>query len=251
MGWLSRMSYRAIVKGASRSLRHARRSPLSELRDVQDQVHIARLLVSELYTLAERRLALPVLWSDKFPRPRGTDWSWRPELWRGPLHERGIVADSPSNVLSHEVALFHDCNAAEVLLRQVRNTGEADLAAFGLVIEVFQFSGSYLSTAITLPAEACQGLLKRHLVRVDTVIDMESPREIYARLNIQHGPNVEQLVRELPKSGSQTIEFDLAYSDLNEKRIEKIWLDLIFDRPHMNRIVVRDLTFCRYPRAEL
>ena len=47
------------------------------------------------------------------------------------------------------------------------------------------------------------------------------------------------------------MEFDLAYCDLNEKRIEKAWLDLIFEGPAMNQITLRDVTMCRYPRAEI
>ena len=47
------------------------------------------------------------------------------------------------------------------------------------------------------------------------------------------------------------VEFDLGYSDINEKRVERMWLDLIFEGPEMNQITIRDITFCRYPRAEL
>ncbi len=47
------------------------------------------------------------------------------------------------------------------------------------------------------------------------------------------------------------VEFDLGYSDINEKRLERMWLDLIFEGPEMNQINMRDITFCRYPRAEL
>ncbi len=47
------------------------------------------------------------------------------------------------------------------------------------------------------------------------------------------------------------VEFDLSYTNLNEKRVEKIWLDLIFEGPEMNQVTVRDITFSRLPRAEL
>ena len=47
------------------------------------------------------------------------------------------------------------------------------------------------------------------------------------------------------------VEFDLAYSKLNEKRVEKAWIDLIFEGPEMNQVVIRDLTFSRRPRAAL
>ena len=88
--------------------------------------------------------------------------------------------------------------------------------------------------------------------RVVTGIETERPIEIFARLNIRHGPNTEQLVRELPHDAPGTlVEFDLAYSRLNEKRVERAWLDLIFETPDMNQVTLRDLTFARYRRAAL
>ena len=48
-----------------------------------------------------------------------------------------------------------------------------------------------------------------------------------------------------------SVEFDLAYSTLNEKRVEKAWVDIIFEGPQMNQVVLRDLTFSRRPRASL
>ena len=50
---------------------------------------------------------------------------------------------------------------------------------------------------------------------------------------------------------SISVEFDLAYSKLNEKRIEAAWIDLIFEGPEMNQVVLRDLTFSRSPRAQI
>jgi hypothetical protein len=47
------------------------------------------------------------------------------------------------------------------------------------------------------------------------------------------------------------VEFDLAYTDLNEKRIERMWLDLIFEGPELNQILLRDVTLARRPRAEI
>ena len=71
-------------------------------------------------------------------------------------------------------------------------------------------------------------------------------------MNIKHGPNVEQVVRELPlNEGEVKVEFDLAYTKMNEKRVERIWVDLIFEGPEMNQVTLRDVTFSRRPRAEL
>ena len=47
---------------------------------------------------------------------------------------------------------------------------------------------------------------------------MEKPLEIFARLNIKHGPNVEQIVRELPLNEEEVmVEFDLAYTRIERK----------------------------------
>ena len=76
--------------------------------------------------------------------------------------------------------------------------------------------------------------------------------ETFARLNIKHGPNLAQPVSSLPEQGRDKLaEFDLAYVDLNDRRIEKVWLDLIVNDAAMTRIVIRDVVLSRRPRAEL
>ena len=97
-----------------------------------------------------------------------------------------------------------------------------------------------------------RGLKLRHLIRVDAIVEMEKPLEIFARLNVKHGPNVEHIVQELPlRAEDVMVEFDLAYTKINEKRVERMWVDLIFEGPEMNQIILRDLTFSRRPRAAL
>jgi hypothetical protein len=156
------------------------------------------------------------------------------------------------SMLGSEVTLFHDCARSELTLRQLRNTREADLAPYGLRMDVFRFDGSFLSLVIDLPKAALAGLTKDHLIRMDTIVEMEKPLEIFARLNIRHGPNTEQIVRELPLAEEKVmVEFDLAYSGINEKRIEKAWMDLIFEGPEMNQVTLRDLTFSRRMRAAI
>ena len=69
---------------------------------------------------------------------------------------------------------------------------------------------------------------------------------------MQHGPNTEQIVRQVEFVETRGLaEFDLAYSNINEKRVEKIWIDLIFDNPGMNQVLLRDLTLTRAPRADI
>lgn len=228
------------------------RAPLSELRRQRNHARQLRTHLDRLIHTADGRLALPQIGSSFFPRPHGTDWSWRPEMWRGPLPERGLSSVPAKARLGDEVQLFHDCAFSELTLRQLRNTREEDLAPFGLRMDVFKFDGSFLSLVVDLPPAAAEGMTRQHLLRVDSIIESEKPIEIFARLNIQHGPNTEQIVRELPMEEKNiVVEFDLAYSRLNEKRIEKIWLDLIFEAPDMNQVVLRDLTFSRHRRAAI
>ncbi|WP_158965191.1 DUF6478 family protein [Chachezhania sediminis] len=233
----------------------ARQAPdalLTDLRNQRSRAQQLRTHVNRLIHVADERLSLPQPGNSNFARPHGTDWAWRPEAWRGSLASPGIAAAPTRAALGDEVTLFHDCDASEVTLRQIRNLRADDLAAYGLRLDVFRFDGSFLSLVIDLPDAAAQGLTKAHLVRVNTIIEAEKPLEIFARLNVRHGPNTEQVVRELPLHEKDVrVDFDLAYSRLNERRIEKVWLDLIFEAPEMNQVTLRDVTFARHMRASI
>lgn len=235
----------------AKAARQADSADLSELRLQRQRARQLRRHLDDLIHVAESRLALPMIGSTAFRRPHGADWGWRPELWRGPLPTPGLASVQSKSMLGSEVTLFHDCDRSELTLRQLRNRREQDLAPFGLRMDVFRFDGSFLSLVVDLPPEAVAGLKRRHLIRMNTIVEMEKPLEIFARLNIRHGPNTEQIVRELPLHEEEImVEFDLAYSSMNEKRVEKAWIDLIFEGPEMNQVILRDLTFSRRPRAE-
>ncbi|WP_226624117.1 DUF6478 family protein [Alloyangia pacifica] len=250
--WVQQALQAASLRRWSRQAGAAPDMPLAELRTQRSAARRLRARLDDLLQVAEERLALPLVGNQAFPRPADADWAWRPELWRGPLPKPGIASVPNKSKLGAEATLFHDCPRSEITLRQIRNLREADLAPYGLRLDVFRFSGSYLSLAVDLPAEACAGLGRRHLIRAETIVEMEKPLEIFARLNIRHGPNTEQIVRELPLNAEEiSVEFDLAYTRLNEKRIDGMWLDLIFEGPEMNEVILRDLTFSRRPRAEL
>ena len=251
-GLLDRVIEQSALRRFRRWAETARSSDLRELRRNRAAARQMRFHLDELIHVADDRLALPVIGNQAVPVPYDADWSWRPELWCGPLAVPGIAAVDTKSMLGREVTLFHDCAKSELTLRQLRNTREDDLAAYGLRLDVFRFDGSYLSLVIDLPTEATYDLTRKHLVRLDAIVELERPLEIFARLNVQHGPNTEQIVRELPLSDRNlVVEFDLAYTKLHEKRVEKIWIDLIFENPEMSQVVMRDAYFSRRPRAEL
>ncbi|PVA06301.1 DUF6478 family protein [Thalassorhabdomicrobium marinisediminis] len=251
-GLLEKVLLRRTRAFWSRAARQAATVDLSVLRQQRTEARILRHKLDELTYHADNRLALPRIGSTSFPKPAGTDWSWRPQLWRGALPFKGLSAVESKTRLGDEATIFHDCQISELSLRQLRNTREADLAPYGLRMDVFRFDGSFLSLVLDLPQSATDGLLKRHLVRMEAIVEVEKPLEIFARLNVRHGPNTEQIVRELPLYDDKVmVEFDLAYTKLNEKRVEAIWVDLIFEGPEMNQVTLRDVTFSRNPRAEL
>jgi hypothetical protein len=224
---------------------------LDRLRAVRGRARAMRRQLDRVIHLAEHRLALPVIGSSAIRKPLGTDWAWRPMLWQGPIPVPGLASVAAKAQVCDGATIFHDCRRSELTVRQIRNTRAADIAPFGFRMDVFRFDGSFLSLVVDLPEEVAQGLKLRHLIRLNVIVEMEKPLEIFARLNVKHGPNVEQIVRELPLHEEEVmVEFDLAYSKINEKRIERLWVDLIFEGPEMNQIILRDVTFCRRPRAE-
>jgi len=223
-----------------------------ELRALRAEARGMRRQLDRVLQAADARLAVPALGAGLPQVPLGTDWSWRPDLWRGALREPGSVASGDRTTLGEGVALYHDCPLGEVVVRQVRNGRPEDRAPYGLAIDVFGFRGSFLSLALNLPDPAVEGLKARHLVRAELVVDCDRPVRAFARLNIKHGPNLAQPVSNLPEDGRDKVaEFDLAYAGLNDKRIERAWVDLILNEASMTRIVIRDLVVSRRPRAEL
>ncbi|PID36434.1 MAG: hypothetical protein CR993_05035 [Rhodobacterales bacterium] len=225
---------------------------LASLRKVRARALAMKELMDRVLFHAEGRLALPVDGSKAVQKPLNSDWAWRPEVWRGPIFPPGIAAAETKSTIGSEVTLFHDCKTSELTVRQVRNRREEDIAPFGLQVDVFRFDGSFMSLVINLPKEAVEGLTRRHIVRMEALVETEQPMELFARLNVRHGPNSVQLVRELPLSnGKSVVEFDLAYTELNEKRVDGAWVDLIFEGAEMNQVFLRDVTFSRRPRAEM
>ena len=249
--FLDRLLHARALKNWRSAVRRSETAALTDLRAQRSRARDLRVHLDRLIHVADGRLSRPRIGSAHFPRPVGSDWSWRPDLWRGPLPVPGLASAPKRAEVDGEVTLFHDCAISEIALRQCRNTLDGDLAPFGLCMDVFKFDGSFLSLSIDLPLDAGAGMTRSHLMRLDATIASERPLGITARLNIRHGPNTEQILRDLPgETEVKTVEFDLAYARLNEKRIEKIWLDLIFDAPEMNRMMVRDLTLCRHHRAD-
>ncbi|QUS35989.1 DUF6478 family protein [Falsirhodobacter algicola] len=234
--------HRQMLLRWSRDADKAHEMGLNRLRNIRGRAWSLRTQIDRLLRVANPRLAdVPAI-----RRPPGTDWSWRPASLLAPLADARLACGDGQSLGSH-VTVFHDCPLGEIGLRQVRGQGGG--TPFSLQLDVYGFRGSYLSLALDLPVEAAQGLLRRHVIALSIDIAADRPQRVTARLNIQHGPNLEQLRQEVPEDGA--VEFDLAYADLRESRVEKMWVDLFFEEPEMNHILLRDITAIRRPRAEV
>jgi hypothetical protein len=227
-----------------RRLRAAGEEPLSDddrarARGLRDMIDAALAADADLRAAAHPP-ELPDL-------PPHRDWTWRPALWRAPVPPLGWAASAGETRLSPDTSLFHDCPLGEVAARQMRGDG----APFAFGIDVYAFRGSYLSLAITLPAPARENLRRRHVIRLDARFRAERPLAAYARLNIRRGSTPASVVRELPRGQPSFADFDLAALRTDVSRAESLWLDLIFDAPAANGIVLDDLILTRTPRAEV
>lgn len=249
---LDRIVHRASLRRWERAAAAAEVLDARELKALRNRARMLSQKVERVLHVAEGRLAVPFAEKPAVRRPMHSDWGWRPELWSGPVRPTGYAGVESRTLIGEEAKIFHDCTLTEIAVRQVRNLQPEHIAPFGLRIDVFRFAGSFLSLALDLPPEAVDGLSRRHLIRLEMRIETESPLEVFGRLNVRHGPNVEQLVREVDGSnGEFVIEFDLAASKLNEARVERAWLDLIFEDPEMNQITLHDVTLSRRPRADV
>ena len=224
-----------------------------DLRGIRGEARAMRRQIDRLIHEADHRLGLPALGAALPRAPLGSDWVWRGDAWRGPLAQPGGVALAARTAISDDLALYHDCPLGEISVRQARNADRSHRAPYGLAMEVLGFRGSFLSLAVGLPDAAVDGLKARHVLRLDAIVDADRPLRAFARLNVKHGPNIAQMVSDLAVvPGAETLaEFDLAYAGLDDSRIERAWLDLIFNDAAMTRILLRDVVVSRRPRAEL
>ena len=65
---------------------------LDKLRANRTKARALRRNLDRVIHEADHRLALPVIGSNVMRKPMGTDWSWRPNLWKGPIPVPGFAS---------------------------------------------------------------------------------------------------------------------------------------------------------------
>ena len=223
---------------------------------LRDEAAALRRNLDSFLLQSDHRLATSRAGLNDIALPGGTDWRWRPEFLSAPVRPSGLAAPENASRMGDSVAIWHDCPHRALILRQVPNARATDLAAYGLRVEMMGFGGSFLSMSIDLPPAALEGLTRDHIIRLEAAIEVERAQQVYFRLNVGNGPNTEELLRHLdgvvPGQVRQSVtEFDLALTQMNEKRLDKIWLDVILEKPLMNAVTIREMILSRHPRAQV
>lgn len=222
------------------------------LAATRQQATDLRAALDRALAAAERRISSPAAGRGKPKGPSDSDWAWRPSLFRTRLPVPGLAGAASGTPLGDEAKVFHDCTTSEISVTQRPGLGRAGAARFVLAVDVLAFEGSFLSIAIDLPERATEGLTPAHIVQAAMTVDAERPLEMFARLNVKQGPNVEQVVGELDLSQANVeVEFDLAYTALVDTNVERAWIDVIFGNPQMNRVEIGDMVVSRRLRAEI
>lgn len=248
---LTRLTDRRARRRWARAESAAQTLDPDALKDLQSEANRLAKRLNRVLRVAETRLSAPLAPPANRPSATHADWSWQPDLWSARLHPSGHTDIASGTRITPDIALFHDCTQREIVFRQTRLPTGPD-HGFALALEVLNFSGSYLSIAIDLPGEGLTGLSRHSILGLNLTLTSENSLDVYARLNLQHGPNTDRVVAKIePDARTKMVEFDLASTRLDETRLTRGWLDLIFEAPSMNRITLASVSLSRHPRAEI
>ena len=252
---------RALFDGARHRLSmrhwaglHARADTLSpaELARLRGRAKALGRATNRFAQKAETRLSGSADMSHGAQLDKRATWTFRPAAWSHAMTPIGHAPALPKSRLAEGVTLHHDCARNDISVRQIRNRQGQGGAPYGISFETLDFSGSFLSTAIELPDVARQNLAKTDLFRLRTHVQVETPLTIFARINVRHGPNIDEIIRTIDLAQpDSTVAFDLFYTDVEPDKVTDIWLDFICEKPVMNRISVHDLVVSRQPRASV
>ncbi|MFV2002619.1 MAG: DUF6478 family protein, partial [Paracoccaceae bacterium] len=100
---IQRLVHRRVLRRWGRMNAHAGSADLMDLRDMRNRAREVRRRLDQVLHTADARLTLPLIGSNAIQKPLHSDWSYRPELWRGPLSPAGMVAVHARSRIGEEV----------------------------------------------------------------------------------------------------------------------------------------------------
>ena len=183
---------------------------------------------------------------DGFHIPPKTQWAFTPALnTQVPID--GIAGNILTGTgLAPNLTLHHEVEGAQFAIEQSEDYSD------GLVFDFADFTGSFFSLAFALPQEGVLALGRQDLLRFVLRTQTSEPFQAYARLNLCHGPNTEQIVRMVEVGeGESFAEFDIFYTEFEQKRATSAWVDLIINDPAHKRITLDQAIILRRARASL
>jgi hypothetical protein len=181
-----------------------------------------------------------------FQIPPKTQWGFTPCLQNG-ITQDGLSGNLLTGTsLGPHVTLHHESDGATISIQRPDDYGT------GLVFEFSDFAGDYFSLAFALPDGAVSALGRQDLLRLNLRTRSDEPLKAYARLNLCHGPNTEQIVRMIDVGeGESFAEFDIFYTEFEQKRSASAWIDLIINDPAHKAIALEEVVILRRARASL
>ena len=175
------------------------------------------------------------------PAP-GAEWTHRPDIFSLPQSQT-IWANPASGVQPGEgLTVYHDSDGGAFTLSQRPSRGGNRALRYEFFFESYEFRGSYLSLVMNAPDHLRRPKAGEVLA---VEIDMAASRQIKAflRLNMKTARASDVLHADGTVGDRRArFEFDMSFAAFEPGENDQIWLDIIFDRPRMVEMAIRDLT---------
>lgn len=88
--FFDRVLHKRVLRRWAQAGDVANSTDLESLRGMRARARALRRNLDRVIHEAEHRLALPVIGSNIIRKPMGTDWAWRPNLWKGAIPVPGF-----------------------------------------------------------------------------------------------------------------------------------------------------------------
>ena len=253
MRFLDRLAFRRVRRAVAAGIDGIGGLSLRDVRRVRSDARALRREADRLFQAADGAMRAPAVSGSLPGTSSRTEWAKRITALAHPIFPKGYCPVQSGTRIADDISVHHDgSDLAALALRQERTFEANVLAPYGIACDCLDFDGTYLSFALSLEEEAVSRISPHDLLRINLTLEAETPVTAYGRLNIRHGPNTETMVREIDlRRPDALLEYDLFYTDMDVDQITGVWVDLIFERPAMNRFALREAVISRRRRADV
>lgn len=170
------------------------------------------------------------------------EWTYRPDIFTLPQDQ--TIWTNPASGLKpgDGLSVYHDSDGGAFTLAQRPARGKGNSLRYELFFESYEFRGSYLSLVMGVPDHVRRPKAGEVLA---VEIDLAASRHVKAfmRLNMKATQTSDVLHADgTIGEGRARFEFDMSFAAFEPTDQDQLWLDIIFDRPRMVEMSIRDLT---------